>query len=191
MAKQYDLTTLFNKVCDYANSFINVKAGASTNIIGKVGIDQTTDGTTNKVAATQATHDNLNCNSNLQVGDSDVGPANQVPVSMPKGTVTTAHNAIAVTTTSAAVTCTGYNALLVKVTVGAGGGTWKIDVQGCNTVDGTFVDVYDNYDNQLTTGNLTASRVRLFVAIPDYIKIVATEVVDGSACTVEVQPMIL
>lgn len=108
-----------------------------------------------------------------------------------KGAVTTAHNAIAATATSDTVPCIGYPGLLVKVTVGAGGGTWKIDVQGCNTVDGTFVDVYDNYDNQLTTGNLTASRMRLFVAIPDYIKIVATEVVDGSTCTVEVQPITL
>lgn len=106
-----------------------------------------------------------------------------------KGFVTTVHNAIAVTTTSAAVTCIGYNALLVTVIIGAGGGTWKIDVQGCNTSGGTFVNIYDNYDNQLTTGNLTASRMRLFVAIPDYIKIVATEVVDGSTCTVEVQPI--
>lgn len=28
----------------------------------------------------QATHDNLNCNANIQVGDVDVGPANLVPV---------------------------------------------------------------------------------------------------------------
>lgn len=106
-----------------------------------------------------------------------------------KGAFKTVHNAIAATATSTSIKTKGYNAVLVKTTIGAGGGTWKIDVMGGNTSGGTFVDIYDNYDNQLTTGNLTASRMRLFVAIPDYIQIEATEAVDGSACTVEVQPM--
>lgn len=57
---------------------LTIKAG--TAIIGKVGIDQTTDGTTNKVSATQDTHDNLNCNSNIQVGNTDVSNSNVVPV---------------------------------------------------------------------------------------------------------------
>jgi len=105
-----------------------------------------------------------------------------------KGNVTTAHSAIAATATSKFIKTKGFNAALVKVTI-AGTGTWKIDVQGCNTEQGTFVDVYDNYDNQLTTGNLTASRMRLFVGLPDNIKIVATEVADGATCTVEVQPI--
>jgi hypothetical protein len=70
-------------------------------------------------------------------------------------------------------------------------GTWKIDVQGASATGGTFVDLYDNYDNQLTTGNLTAARGRLFVAVPNFIKIVATEVVDGGACTVKVIPMVV
>lgn len=105
-----------------------------------------------------------------------------------KGNVTPAHSAISGTATSAPIDCRGYNAVLVKVAI-SGTGTWKIDVQGCNTPQGTFVDVYDNYDNQLTTGNLTASRMRLFVAVPDNIKIVATEVSGTATCTVEVQPM--
>lgn len=106
-----------------------------------------------------------------------------------KGNVTPVHTAIdATASTSISVPCKGYNALLVKVTI-AGTGTWKIDVQGCNTTSGTFVDIFDNYDNQLTTGNVTASRMRLFVAVPDYIKIVATEVASGATCTVAVQPM--
>lgn len=53
---------------------------AGTAIVGKVGIDQTTDGTTNKVAATQATHDNFNANANIQVGDADVSSTNPVPI---------------------------------------------------------------------------------------------------------------
>lgn len=48
-----------------------VKIAAGTAIVGKVGIDQTTDGTTNKVQARNATADNFQVNANLQVGDAD------------------------------------------------------------------------------------------------------------------------
>lgn len=54
----------------------NIEAG--TNVIGKVGIDQTTDGTTNKVQARNSTHDDLNTNANIQVGDADVSSTNAV-----------------------------------------------------------------------------------------------------------------
>lgn len=53
---------------------------AGTNLLGKVGIDQSTDGTTNKVQARNATHDDFNGNANLQIGNTDVGNANPVPV---------------------------------------------------------------------------------------------------------------
>jgi hypothetical protein len=59
----------------------NIEAG--TNIIGKVGIDQTTDGTTNKVQARNSTHDNFNANVNLQVNDVDVSSTNAVPEYVP------------------------------------------------------------------------------------------------------------
>lgn len=57
-----------------------LKAGSA--IIGKFGIDQTTDGTTNKVAATQGTHDNLNCNANLQVANADNAVGNPAYVAL-------------------------------------------------------------------------------------------------------------
>jgi hypothetical protein len=117
------------------------------------------------------------------------GTANIGLVGSPKGSVTTAHDAIEATATSAEIDCTGYNAVMVIAE--AVTETWKIDVQGAAGTGGTFVDLYDNYDNQLTTGNLTAARGRLFVAIPNFIKIVATEVVDGGACTVKVIPMVV
>lgn len=44
---------------------------AGTAILGKVGIDQTTDGTTNKVQARNPLHDDLNVNANLQVNNAD------------------------------------------------------------------------------------------------------------------------
>ena len=60
----------------------NIQAGS--NIIGKVGIDQTTDGTTNLVVVKQSTHDNLNLNANVQVGNADVTPINQVNTNVTK-----------------------------------------------------------------------------------------------------------
>jgi hypothetical protein len=104
------------------------------------------------------------------------------------GAITTAHNAIAVTTTSNEIDITGYNAVLVGVAI-TGTGTWKIDLQGRLDTNGTVMDVFDNNDNQLTTGNITVSRLKLFTAVPSLIKIVATEVADGATCTVRVQPL--
>jgi len=105
-----------------------------------------------------------------------------------KGNVITAHSAISATATSAQIDCKGKNAVLVSILI-TGTGTWKFDIQGRLDGSGTYMDIYDNADSQLTTGNLTASRMKLFVAIPDMIKIVATEVVDGATCTVRVQPI--
>jgi len=65
-----------NPQCDIVGSL-----PAGTAIIGQVSIDQTTDGTTNKVRAFQPTHDNLNLNANIQVGNADAANGNPVPVS--------------------------------------------------------------------------------------------------------------
>jgi len=105
-----------------------------------------------------------------------------------KGQAVTAHSAITATATSTEINAKGYNAVLVSVLI-SGTGTWKIDVQGRMNTSGTVMDIYDNNDVQLTTGNLTASRMRLFVAVPDLIKIVATEVSGTATCTVRVQPL--
>lgn len=79
---------------------------AGTNIIGQVGIDQTTDGTTNKVRAFQPTHDNLNANANIQVGDADVANGNPVPVSDAGGSLTV-DGTVAVSSTAGNSTFSG------------------------------------------------------------------------------------
>ena len=43
----------------------------NANLLGYVGIDQTTDGTTNKVQARNSLHDNFNINANLQINNID------------------------------------------------------------------------------------------------------------------------
>jgi hypothetical protein len=55
-----------------------MELSAGSAIIGKVSIDQTTDGTTNKVNAQNATHDNFNCNANLQINNSDIASGNPI-----------------------------------------------------------------------------------------------------------------
>lgn len=105
-----------------------------------------------------------------------------------KGNISTVHSVIEATATSAEVDCKGFNAVLVSVLI-SGTGTWKIDIQGRFNLAGTSMDLYDNNDTQLTTGNLAASRMKLFIAIPDLIKIVATEVSGTATCTVRIQPI--
>ncbi len=71
------------QVNDIDNSVSNpafVQVTTGTALIGKVGIDQTTDGTTNKVVATQSLHDSFNANANVQVNNTDVSSSNPVPV---------------------------------------------------------------------------------------------------------------
>lgn len=84
-------------VYDSTSKLLKVGLQAGSNLIGKVSIDQTTDGTTNKVQARNTTHDNLQCNANLQVGDSDVSTTNQLPVksnqSQVSATITRPDNA--------------------------------------------------------------------------------------------------
>ena len=63
-----------------SNGNISAVLAAGTALLGKVGIDQTTDGTTNKVQARNATADNFLVNANIQVGDADVSTTNPVPV---------------------------------------------------------------------------------------------------------------
>lgn len=110
---------------------------------------------------------------------------------MGKGSVTTAHNAITATATSAEINCVGFNAVLVYVTLDSAH-NWTFKLQGCPTTGGTFVDWYE----LANTGSMVAmsyqcnaSRGFIFKGIPDYIKIVATEDEDGATCTVKVQPL--
>jgi hypothetical protein len=60
--------TLLARLKDLMSGMV-LAAGSA--IIGKVGIDQTTDGTTNKVQARNATHGNFQVNATLQINDTD------------------------------------------------------------------------------------------------------------------------
>lgn len=108
-----------------------------------------------------------------------------------KGNVSTIHSAIDATTTSSAINCTGYNAILIDVEF-SGAANWTFKVQGSLTENGTYKDCYElaNTGTQtLMSYQCNASRIFLFKGIPDWVKIVATEDVNGQTVTVKVQPL--
>lgn len=106
---------------------------------------------------------------------------------MSKGGVYTAHNEVSTTATSDEIDCSGFNAVILHVVIN-GTGKWKIDVLNSTITNGTFVDAYDG-DKQLSTGEINTSRSVLLRGITDYIKIKATEIINGATCTVKVQPL--
>ena len=111
---------------------------------------------------------------------------------MSKGSVLTVHSSLTSTTTSAEVDCRGYNSILVQVTQ-TGTGTWTYSIQGSLISGATFFDCYEQTNTgsmmQMSYSGVTSSRMFLFKGIPDYIKVVATETVDGATVSVQVQPL--
>jgi hypothetical protein len=108
-----------------------------------------------------------------------------------KGAVTLAHSGISATTTSTVINCEGYNAILIQAIFSATQ-NWTFKVQGCMTENGTYTDIYE----LANTGSMAAmsyqtnaSKMFLFKGIPDYVKIVATEDVNGATVTVYAQPI--
>lgn len=98
-----------------------------------------------------------------------------------------AFTSLSGTSISPEVDCRGFNAILLHVVI-SGNGKWKFDILNSTITNGEFIEAYD-YDKQLTTGEITTSRCVLLKGVGDYIKVRATEITDGSACTVKVQPL--
>lgn len=108
---------------------------------------------------------------------------------MSKGAITTVHNAITATATSAEVDCRGFNSLLVHWVSSATDKTWVISVTGAMGSGLTFVPLLDKTTG-LAASEITTDISGFFVIsnIPDYLKIVCTEVDDGATVTCKVQP---
>ena len=108
-----------------------------------------------------------------------------------KGNVTPLFTDLAATATSGRIDCRGYNAILIDVEF-SGAANWTFKLQGSLTEHGTYKDLYE----QENTGAMTlmsyqcnGSRMFLFKGIPDWVKIVATEDVEGQSVTIKVQPL--
>lgn len=106
---------------------------------------------------------------------------------MSKGAVTTAHSAIAATATSAEIDCRGFNSLLVAWSSDATDKTWTIGLIGSMTSGGTFVAHLDAAGAAIVY-TTDISGWYTVTGIPDYVKIVATEVDNGATVSCSVQP---
>ena len=116
--------------------------GGSLTVDGTVAATQSGSWT---VTAAQATHDNLNLNATIQVGDVDVGNANPVPVSDAGGSLTV-DGTVAVSSVGGTVTVTGTVSVNEPVSVDDNGGSL--------TVDGTVTAAQATHDNLNLNANL-------------------------------------
>jgi hypothetical protein len=72
--------TVLGRLKDIVVGLGSVVLATGSAIIGKVGIDQTEDGATNKVQARNSAHDDFNVNANLQINNADASSSNPAPV---------------------------------------------------------------------------------------------------------------
>lgn len=122
------------------------------------------------------------------IGDMDV-------LTMQKGSVTTAHNAITATATSAEIDCRGYNAVSVEMACSAfSTGNWVAAILGCAVSSGTFGPCFSPKDDGTFVAQATpaisadGNTTYYFKGIPNYIEIEATRTTDGTL-TCKVTPM--
>lgn len=98
-------------------------------------------------------------------------------------------NKAATTTTSGPLDAHGKNAVLVKIVL-SGTANWTISVQGAFNRNDTYIDLYELANTGAMakmTYQTNSSKMILFKGIPNWIKIVATEDVDGETCSIDVQ----
>jgi hypothetical protein len=90
---------------------------ALASVAGTVAIDQATDGTTNRVQARNASHDDLNVNANLQVNDADNAVGNPAFVQLTGAAAAdiTFHDAAVAAADGAVLTVGGCKALTVEI----------------------------------------------------------------------------
>lgn len=89
IVKVGDATTPSQQMAVGADGSINVTDNGGSLTVDAVDLDiRDLDSAQDSVEAVQATHDNLNVNANIQVGDADVANGNPVPVSDAGGSLT-------------------------------------------------------------------------------------------------------
>ncbi len=117
---------------------------------------------------------------------------------MPKGSVTVAHNAITATATSDPIDCRGFSGISVECAVSAiTSGNWLVEILGDAISGGTYGNCYimsnDGTFIQLKTPVINANGQTTYYfpkdgGLPNYVKIKATRTTDGTL-TCKVTPM--
>jgi len=125
----------------------------------------------------------------LQGNGSGSAPIDIAKIS--KGGVTTAHDAIIATATSAEMDWRGFNAVSVECIVSdITSGNWAIEVLGCAISGGTFGRQWDSNSREAKVEDLNTNETMIFVFkdIANYGEIRATRTTDGTI-TVKCTPM--
>jgi hypothetical protein len=107
-----------------------------------------------------------------------------------KGNVETAHSEITATATSSVIDTRNYNSVFLFILITVAVKNWTIKLQGCDTRNGTYIDLYSNDANTHNAMSIqtNANKIVQFKNIPNWIKVVATEDEDTAKCTVKVLP---
>ncbi|RJO60321.1 MAG: hypothetical protein C4542_09525 [Dehalococcoidia bacterium] len=136
------------------------------------GLDVDVTRVSGNVTVVQATHDNLNLNANLQVGNADVGVGNPVPVSDNGGSLTVDNAALSVVGGGAEATAlrvTIANDSTGLLSVDDNGGSLTVDAPVGTPVavrlsDGVAFITFAELD--LDSGAGTVNRVSVGLAVP-------------------------
>lgn len=158
IVKVADATIPSQQLTVNADGSVNITDNGGSLTVDAVDLDiRDLDSATDSVEVLQATHDNLNANANLQVGDADVEDANPVPVSDAGGSLTVdatdldirdlvfATDSVDVTGSEVSLDAATL-AALESITVQNGAGAAAVNIQdGGNsiTVDATDLDIRD------------------------------------------------
>jgi hypothetical protein len=111
-----------------------------------------------------------------------------------KGNVTTVHSAITATATSDKIDCSGKNALLVEVDISGGANNWTISLTGALHKNDTYYALYQQNAAGTWTAlsyQMNSSRTFVVFGMSEWVKVVATEDVNGSTVTIRVQPFVM
>lgn len=132
-----DATTDANRLAIDGSGAASVNFTNTTIAVTATDLDiRALDSVTDSIEVLQDTHDDLNLNANIQIGNSDVGPANAVPVTFgdPAASTTdfkdydTAAAVVKLAVSNHDFTVTGTEALISKITVSASG-AMKAEIQ--------------------------------------------------------------
>ena len=96
-----------------------------------------------------------------------------------KGSAVVAHDEITANATSAEIDCRGYNSIIIHWESDKTNKTWTIQILGSATSGGSFVE----WITSAGVSNLYTTDISGFFVVqgvPDFIKVVATEVDDGA-----------
>jgi hypothetical protein len=104
-----------------------------------------------------------------------------------RGDAVAAIDNVAVTTTSDAIDVRGFNSAQLMITIADAVQNWTVKLVGCATLAGTYVDLYEGATQMSKQTN--ASCGVTWKGLPNYVKVVATEDVNGAKCSVSLTPM--